>query len=129
MQDKFTRAAKGGSGGIKAVGNYAGALLPQVGFITSLGISLDPCVFGRGPLYDAMREASFFRFVADSPNIVALKTAQQIFEKCFSCRWRPRRKGLTMCCTSLPILLASISRRLALQIFSLSRARRSTPPA
>jgi hypothetical protein len=30
MEDVFTRAAKGGSGGIKAVGNYAGSLLPQV---------------------------------------------------------------------------------------------------
>jgi hypothetical protein len=30
MEDVFTRAVKGGSGGIKAVGNYAGSLLPQV---------------------------------------------------------------------------------------------------
>ena len=30
VEDKYTRAAKGGSGGIKAVGNYAGSMLPQV---------------------------------------------------------------------------------------------------
>lgn len=30
MDDKYSRAAKGGSGGVKAVGNYAGSLLPQV---------------------------------------------------------------------------------------------------
>lgn len=29
VDDKYTRAARGGSGGIKAVGNYAGSLLPQ----------------------------------------------------------------------------------------------------
>jgi hypothetical protein len=30
IEDRFSRAAPGGSGGIKAVGNYAGSLLPQV---------------------------------------------------------------------------------------------------
>lgn len=30
IEDQFSRAAPGGSGGIKAVGNYAGSLLPQV---------------------------------------------------------------------------------------------------
>ena len=29
IEDRFSRAAPGGSGGIKAVGNYAGSLLPQ----------------------------------------------------------------------------------------------------